>query len=156
MPHATISDNTSSLDGEPYGGQLGSLLGSGEVEIINSLVSGSAAQGPSGDFVFIDADAAQLERVSIVNTASSFPYSGLDGFLSSDLADPSVFGELSSAYPGIIRERSTDPSRRNVLNTCLSCRVAPPSTRKPREEPAQLQLFWAMTRFVPPETIVPT
>jgi len=102
MPHATISDNTSSLDGEPYGGQLGSLLGSGEVDIINSLVSGSAAQGPSGDFVFIDADAAQLERVSIVNTASSFPYSGLDGFLSSDLADPSVFDELSSAYPGTL------------------------------------------------------
>ena len=102
MPHATISDNTSSLDGEAYGGQLGALLGSGEVEIINSLVSGSAAQGPSGDFIFIDADAAQLERVSIVNTASSFPYSGLDGFLSSDLADPSVFGELSSAYPGIL------------------------------------------------------
>ena len=102
MPHATISDNTSSLNGEAYGGQLGSLLGSGEVEIINSLVSGSAAQGSSGDFVFIDADAAQLERVSIINTASSFPYSGLDGFLSSDLADPSVLDELSSAYPGIV------------------------------------------------------
>ena len=102
MPHATISDNTSSLNGEAYGGQLGSLLGSGEVEIINSLVSGSAAQGSSGDFVFIDADADQLERVLIVNTASSFPYSGLDGFLSSDLADPSVLDELSSAYPGIV------------------------------------------------------
>ena len=105
MAHGTISENTSSVNGSPVGGQFGSLLGSGEVEILNSLLSSSARQDESGDFAFADASAEQLERVSIVGTASSYPYSGLDGFLSADVADPSVLGELSLGYAGLTDEK---------------------------------------------------
>lgn len=101
MYHGTISENTSSVNGEPFGGQFSSLLNEGAVVIENSLISSGTSQGASGDFAFAGASAEQLERVTILSSASSYPYSGLDGFLSAEFADPSVLGELSLAHPGL-------------------------------------------------------